>query len=264
MGGADPLVWEDGKWQFQMIFPYQQKEEETVYLGTPLQDFGFFEVDQRPPLWQWQLKESTEALLGESDFTNQPITVSITCQDQDSACITPLQEFSTVGNFCDDALKCNTQAARAFEVCDTAGNCVTESLSISGYDPVPPKIESLLIDNSEAAVATEAPSINLRYLDPSRVDKKDLSVEFNAQLCGNENPFFWLDNKDWTCVERLKPCVLVSDHNVWRGDSYNGTCTPACPEGYQYQNGTCQIICGDQGFEADRMCLPFNLQINET
>jgi hypothetical protein len=259
---SSPIVWEEGTWQLQLVFPYQQKEEETIYLGTPLNDFGSFEIDQLPPIWQWQLKESTGEVLGEADFTNQPITVSISCQDQGSDCVSPLQSFSLVGNFCGDALRCNTQAARDFRVCDSTGNCRTDSLSIRGYDPVPPQLESLLIDNLEAAIATEKPVLSLRYSDPNRVDTQTLPLDFNLQMCDDKNPFFKLDDQGTRCIERQQPCVLTSEYNVWRGDALNGVCEPSCPDGYKYQNDTCQIICGEGAFEADRISLPFNLNIN--
>jgi hypothetical protein len=202
--------------------------------------------------------------LAEADYTNEPITVSISCQDQGSDCVTPLQDFSVVGNFCSDALQCNTEAARQFEVCDTAGNCTNEMIEISGYDPVPPSIESLLLGSSEAATATEKTALSLRYSDPKKIKATDIKTPFSSQLCGDKNPFFRLDNQSWSCVERSQPCVLVSAQNVWRGVAYNGLCEPACPEGYNFENGSCQVICGIGAFTSDRLCLPFNLELDES
>ena len=264
IGATEPMIWEEGSWQIQLIFPYQQKEEAPVYLATPLEGFGFFQIDQQPPLWQWQLKKSTGEILAEADYTNEPITVSISCQDQGSDCVTPLQDFSVVGNFCSDALQCNTEAARQFEVCDTAGNCTNEMIEISGYDPVPPSIESLLLGSSEAATATEKTALSLRYSDPKKIKATDIKTPFSSQLCGDKNPFFRLDNQSWSCVERSQPCVLVSAQNVWRGVAYNGLCEPACPEGYNFENGSCQVICGIGAFTSDRLCLPFNLELDES
>ena len=258
------LVWEDGPWQMQLIFPYQQVEQDTIYLATPLEDFAFFEIDQKPPLWQWQLKTVVGEVLSEADFTNQPVTVSITCQDQDSECVTPIQNFTVVGNFCEDALKCNTQAAREFEVCDIVGNCQTETITINGYDPVPPSVEALLINGAPATIATEEPSLSLRYADPNRVEASNLDLAFNTQICHEDNPFFRLNKETWQCSERLRPCVISSPNSIWRGEAYDDVCKPSCPEGFKFQDGNCKIICGDGGFEADRICLPFNLEVNET
>lgn len=263
IGREVPIVWEEGAWQLQLIFPYQQKDEDILYLATPLDGFGFFRIDQQPPLWQWQLKKSNGEILAEADFTNQPITVSISCQDRESECIKPIQDFNIVGNFCSDALQCNTEAARNFSVCDTAGNCATDMIEINGYDPVPPQIDRLMFGNLEVAIATEKTPLSLHYSDPNRVHKEDLMTPFNTQLCGADNPFFRLENQSWTCTERLQPCVLVSEHNVWRGQAYNGLCEPACPEGFAYENQSCQIICGIGAFTADRLCLPFNLKLDE-
>jgi hypothetical protein len=95
------------------------------------------------------------------------------------------------------------------------------------------------------------------------VDAKDLDLPLSAQLCGANNPFFRLENQSWSCVERSQPCVLVSERNVWRGQAYNGLCEPACPEGYAYENESCQVICGLGAFTSDRLCLPFNLNLDE-
>lgn len=258
-----PMVWEDGRWQLQLIFPYQQKEEEPIYLATPLDEFGFFTIDQSPPLWQWQLKKSDGDILAEADFTSQPITVSISCQDKESECMNPLQDFNVVGNFCNDGLTCNTEASRQFEVCDTAGNCTVQNLDIDGYDPVPPTIESLLFGGSQATTATEETTLSLRYSDPNKVKVESLNIPFDSELCGNKNPFFRLDNQSFTCVERQESCVLVSKQSVWRGNAINEECVPSCPDGYRFERGGCQTICGESAFDSDRLCLPFNLKINE-
>ncbi len=263
VGSDKPMVWEDGQWQLQLIFPYQKKNEEPIYLATPLDEFGFFTIDQTPPLWQWQLKKTDGDILAEADFTNQPITVSISCQDKESECVNPLQEFNVVGNFCSDGLVCNTEATRKFKVCDTAGNCTTLDLEVNGYDPVPPKIESLIFGNSEATTATEETKLSLRYSDPSKVKSGTLKTPFDSQLCGEKNPFFQLDNQSFSCVERQKTCVLVSKQSVWRGNSVNEKCIPSCPEGYRFEHGGCQIICGESAFNSGRLCLPFNLKIDE-
>ena len=262
-GSTIPLAWEDGSWQLQLIFPYEQKDQDPIYLATPLDEFGFFTIDQSPPAWQWQLKKTNGEILAEADFTNEPLTVSISCQDSGSDCSNPLQDFNVVGNFCNDALKCNTAASRAFEVCDKAGNCTQQNLSIDGYDPVPPLIENLLFGGSEATTATEETTLSLRYADPSKVNVETLNFPFDTQLCGDKNPFFRLDPQSLTCIERQESCVLVSDQSVWRGNALNGECAPACPSGYRFEEGGCKTICGIGGFESDRLCLPFNLKIDE-
>ena len=137
IGRDESLVWEDGEWQLQLIFPYKQKDKDELYLATPLETFGTFLVDQQPPLWQWQLKNSKGGLLSESDFTNEPIQVDLNCKDKGSQCISNNQAFTLQGNFCADGLACNSTAIRKFEMCDAAGNCATEEIVIQGYDPVP-------------------------------------------------------------------------------------------------------------------------------
>ena len=263
IGSDKPMIWEDGQWQLQLIFPYQQKNQEPIYLATPLDEFGFFTIDQTPPLWQWQLKKTDGDILAEADFTSQPITVSISCQDKESECVNPLQSFNVIGNFCNDALACNTEASRKFEVCDTAGNCAIRDLEIKGYDPVPPTIKSLLFGHSAATVATEETTLSLRYSDPSKVKSELLNLPFDDQLCGEKNPFLRLDNQSFACVERQERCVLVSKQSVWRGNAVNENCVPSCPDGYRFEHGGCQTICGESAFDSDRLCLPFNLNIDE-
>lgn len=263
IGRDTTLVWEEGEWGLQLIFPYQQKNEDLLYLATPLEEFGRFTVDEQPPLWKWQLQNESGEFLTESDFTNKPITVSLQCQDRGSACVNAQQSFEIKGNFCSDALKCNVDAARDFELCDTAGNCHTEAITIRGYDPVPPSVESFLVGASTAVEANEIMPLSLRYTDPNKVEEKDWVEDFDAALCGEGNPYFRLESDSWTCTERSQTCVLVSERNVWRGASFDGKCEPLCPEGYQFTNGSCQIVCGEGAFTEDRLCLPFNLKIDE-
>ena len=82
-------------------------------------------------------------------------------------------------------------------------------------------------------------------------------------MCGDGNIYFRENTVDGVCEQRFSTCVLVSEQNVWRGDSFNGTCVPQCPEGYRFVKGSCQTVCGNGAFEQNRLCLPFNLQKDE-
>lgn len=264
IGRDTTLVWEEGEWQLQLLFNYQQKGQEALWLATPLESFGQFKIDLQPPLWRWQLFDHNGQALSEADFTNQDITINFQCQDALSQCNQTDLSFAVRGNFCADGTRCNTQAVRDFKLCDQAGNCATQSLEITGYDAVAPNIESFLLgSNTKALQANESVPLSLRYFEPKQLEVSASDPDFDQSLCKNDNPHFRLDETGKHCVERASACVLLSGRNVWRGESFDGVCQVQCPEGYRFIDGSCQTLCGEDQFIQGRLCLPFNLQVDE-
>lgn len=264
LGGKAPVKWEEGTWQMQLLFPYQQRDNQELWLATPLEDFGHFEIDEQPPLWQWQLQDVLGVTLGENDFTNQGINVVMQCQDKANVCTQAQRRFLVRGNFCGDGTQCNTTAPRAFELCDQVGNCSQKTLSVRGYDPVPPSLDVFALGSNRVALANEEYPITLRYADPTRIDAKAWEDYFQTQLCGEENPHFYLDEAGEVCKERRQACVIDASFSAWRGQSIDGACEPLCPAGYHFENGSCQTVCGRDEFTGDRLCLPFELQNGES
>ncbi len=261
----------EGNWDLQIFFEIQNHNHHhhhghlghhrhhgpPVWYATDTIDGNpEFSIDRSGPTLALELKDHENNTLSGNDFTNQPITVDINCNDN-TECINDQSIFSATvkGNFCDDGNICNNQsnAARTYEVCDKINNCNQISTEIVQYDVRPPNINEYILglssffNNTLRAEDSYEHKISFADIESVRVGTPQLNGTeetldnttyqnlFHPNACGESSSSdFIYDSGSQICESRHQACIVRFSFYTARGLRNGNYCVPNCPAGYQF------------------------------
>ncbi|MCF7917396.1 hypothetical protein K9L27_00085 [Candidatus Gracilibacteria bacterium] len=156
-----------------------------------------------------------------SSWTNQPVGVTITCENDLSGCYpSPVTPFFVTGNFCNDAQICNTVGARGFSVCDEVGNCSipgNNKLIIDFFDPEPPQFDGFQLLRDIFSFGTGSSLEANETLDAeiqNPVDPEMTEIIFDTNACGPEiGNDIYFDGAE--CATRRVRCAVSAVEHGW-------------------------------------------------
>lgn len=278
-----PQTFDDGEWQLQILIRKSGQWYGTALLDPYGEPVGRFVLDSQAPTVTIEYFKSNGTPLVAGEYTREPVSVRINCQDDLSGCsdgqTMVFPDYAVKGNFCGNTDDCNSTGVRQLSICDKAGNCAEPNINIDQYDPIPPRINQAELGfgayRGNRVRAESDFDLSINFTDPTRIQTvgsgsgtlnnetlrlstAEYSNLFDENACGTGSTPLQIINN--ACREIGATCVASGSNYTRRGETdASQNCVASCPVGYSTVGGRCQRDCNTSVFDPVYMCFDFEL-----
>lgn len=251
-----PNTLSDGAYSVQIEFEWSGLTEELI---VDLDDL-IISVDNtspQPELTYYKMDGTQYQELLEGEYTNQPVRVASSCEDE-TGCFAGINNpFIVTGNFCTGESYCEEDAIDDYLVCDQVGNCSQPlQAEIKHYDPVAPTATGVQLSDKTGGTMKAMQEYVLSLIGLGDAEIEELTIDDSA--CGGDDSPFFKDETNTICREKYAMCAISASSRGIIDQRLTGqSCAAECPPGMDLTEWNTCDPCSQVSFP---MCFDLQLQ----